>query len=940
MGGAARCLLVAVLLLLAALTVPARADYVNPRFLGTNPWQPDAVRSDESLASLFGRPKGLLRGTDKVREDLEVDPEGGRVIARRRYGAVLVGPEWVQDLRGSVLAASRRSSLMLWRKMVRDEALKTGAARGGDQLTIELPVELPESIANVIGQGARLNLTGSERITFSGTSNIIEGGPQFESGNPSAFPDLDMKQQLRVNLDGTIGEKIHVLVNHDSEVDTDFENKIRLRYEGDEDEVIQKIEMGNTDLALPGSEFLSFRKSQQGLFGAKAEAKLGALDLTVIASKQEGKTATQRFVGRSRRDSVLVRDIEYVKRKYYWAAEPLRLAGGGGAPSILPLEGFELFLDDKDTRNDIADGARIGFAYTDPSVGTPGDSTAVHRGFYHRLIVNQDYTFDPQTGSITLERTVARDHALAAYYRYQDGTGGLAEAGSLDNPDTLQLQLIAPPERELYDDTKGFAPLRDQELKNIYYLGAQNIRPESFEMRILRKASAAGEQNEDVQKSDQFDNVEFLRILGLDYKGLTNPEPDLLVEPEFIDYEDGTITFPNPTPFAPDSSTFNVIVSAANVSTGRSTEPGVPLLEYNPALYELEPDELFRNQSDKYLLEVKYTTPTPTYSLNQFNILEGSERVVLNGRLLSRGADYDIDYEFGVLTFRTPDASLPDAEIEVDFEYVPLFGQAKESLVGLSGTYHFGPRTSLASSWLFFTRATPEERPKLGQEPSRILVGNLYGQWISNPGFMTGIVNNIPLVNTEDESELQIQGEAALSLPNPNTKNQIYIDDMEGVEDSREFAITRGVWSPASEPAGPVLGVQDLDRSGVRPLPFNWYNPENVVRREDVFTELRTEREGQDFLQVLELSVRPTPDVDSSHPDSTGGWLGVMRNLSSIGEDYSEKKFLEVWVNDFGARQGTMVVDLGEISEDFYVRAPADSTTPKGRGFLDTEDVD
>lgn len=917
-------------LLLVALAGPARADYVNPRFLGSHPWQPDAIRTDESLVSLFGRPQALLKGTDKVREDLEVDPEGGRVIARRRYGTVLVAPEWVQDLRGAVLAAARRATLEEWRTLVRNEALKSGAARGPDVLSIELPVELPESIANVIGQGARLNLTGSERITFSGTSNIIDGGPQYESGNPSAFPDLDMKQQLRVNLDGTIGEKIHVLVNHDSEVDTDFENKIRLRYEGDEDEVVQKIEMGNTDLVLPGSEFLSFRKSQQGLFGAKAEAKLGDLDLTVIASKQEGKTASQRFVGRSRRDSVRVKDIEYVKRKYYWAADPLVVN------ALLPLQDFELFLDDKDTRNDIADGARIGFAYTDPFTGTPGDSTGVHRGFYHRLIVNRDYSIDPQSGSITLERTLARDHALAAFYRFQ-GPDSLVSVGSLDNPDTLELQLIAPPERELYDPGKGFVRLRDLELKNIYYLGAQNIRPESFEMRILREASAAGEQNEEVQKSDQFENVEFIRILGLDYKGLTNTEPDLLVEPEFIDFEEGTITFPNPTPFAPDSSAFNVIVSADLVSTGRTGEPGVPLLEYNTALYELEPDDLFRDQSQKYLLEVKYTTPTPTYALNQFNILEGSERVVLNGRLLSRGADYDIDYEFGVLTFRTPDASLPDAEIEVDFEYVPLFGQAKESLVGLSGTYHFGPRTSLSSSWLFFTRATPEERPKLGQEPSRILVGNMYGQWIANPDLMTELVNSIPLVNSEDQSELQLQGEAAMSLPNPNTKNQIYIDDMEGVEDSREFAITRGVWAPASEPAGPDLGTQDLDRSGIRPLPFNWYNPENVVRRADVFTELSTEREGQDFLQVLELSVRPTQGVDSADPDSTG-WMGVMRNLSPIGEDYSEKKFLEVWVNDFGAREGTMVVDLGEISEDFYVRAPADSGAPKGRGFLDTED--
>jgi hypothetical protein len=940
----ARVSVVAGLLALAQVLVapaPAAARYLNDRLDGDAFWQPDHVRLSGSLANLLPVPEGRLRTGSKVRENVEIDADRGVVRVAPRYGTVPVGPEWVEDLAGASRASALKASFEEWDTQVRGSVLNQAARAAQDIVSIELPVQFPESIANVIGQGARLNLSGSERITFSGTSTIIEGGPTFESGNPSAFPDLDMKQQLRVNLDGTVGEKIHVLVNHDSEVDTDFENKIRLRYDGEEDEVVQKIEMGNTDLVLPGAEFLSFRKSQQGLFGAKMEAKLGPMDFTVIASKQEGETASQRFVGRSRSDSVIVRDTDYVKRKYYWAAHPTTLAPSttGG---ILPLGNFELFLDDKDTRNDIRDGAQIGFAYADPSTGTPADTVGVHRGFYHRLKANVDYAFNPETGGITLERALSRDHVLAAFYTFVRNDT-LFTAGSLGNPDTLSLLLLAPPERDLYDPAKGFDALRDLELKNVYFLGAQNIRPESFEMRVLRRGSAAGQQDEDVQKDPAaaLPNTEFVRVLGLDYKGLTQVEPDLLVEQEFVDFEDGTITFPNPTPFAPDSSTFNVIVSPAAVSTGRSPgllpgeKQGVPLLEYNSAIYEREPDDLL--DQNKYLLEVKYTTPSPTYSLNRFNILEGSERVFLNGRQLSRGTDYDIDYDFGVLTFRTPDASLPDAEIEVDFEFVPLFGQAKESLVGLSGTYNFGPRTWLSSSWLFFTRATPEQRPKLGQEPSRILVGNLYGQWITNPGFMTRLVNSVPLVQSEDESELQVLGEVAMSLPNPNTKGEIYIDDMEGVEDSRELSITRGVWSPSSEPVGPIPA--GLDRTLAPSLPFNWYNPENVVRRDEVFVELEDEREGQDFLQVLEFGVRSTRSVVSSDPDSSG-WFGILRNLSTIGEDFSEKKFLEIWVNDFGATQGTMVFDMGEISEDFYLRAPADSVSPKGRGFLDTEDVD
>jgi cell surface protein SprA len=294
---AAAGLLAGCLLLGAASS--ARADYLNDRLDGDAFWQPDHIRLEGSLGNLVPRPDGRLKASSKVREDVEIDIDRGVVRVDLRYGTVLVAPEWVDDLADASRASARKASLSEWATQVRDSMLNPAGTGQQDIVSIELPVQFPESIANVIGQGARLNLSGSERITFSGTSTLIEGGPTFESGSPSAFPNLDMKQQLRVNLDGTVGEKIHVLVNHDSEVDTDFENKIRLRYDGEEDEVVQKIEMGNTDLVLPGAEFLSFRKSQQGLFGAKAEAKLGPMDFTVIASKQEGQTASQSSSGTS-----------------------------------------------------------------------------------------------------------------------------------------------------------------------------------------------------------------------------------------------------------------------------------------------------------------------------------------------------------------------------------------------------------------------------------------------------------------------------------------------------------------------------------------------------------------------------------------------------------------------------------------------------------------
>jgi cell surface protein SprA len=168
---------------------------------------------------------------------------------------------------------------------------------------------------------------------------------------------------------------------------------------------------------------------------------------------------------------------------------------------------------------------------------------------------------------------------------------------------------LAPPQSELYDDAKGFAPARQFEMKNVYFLQARNIVAESLELVIRRRAVVAGEQALDIQvdPANPANNAEYIRILGLDSNGFNTPEPDLIVDPEFLDFEEGTLTFPNITPFAPDFSTVNVISSV--VSTGRSSEPGPKLLEYNSILYTEKPTEFIGQ--NLYQIEARYTTATP-----------------------------------------------------------------------------------------------------------------------------------------------------------------------------------------------------------------------------------------------------------------------------------------------------------------------------------------
>ena len=54
---------------------------------------------------------------------------------------------------------------------------------------------------------------------------------------------FDFKQKIQMNVIGKIGDKLQLNTNYNTEAIFDFDNKIKLEYEGEEDEIIKKIEI-------------------------------------------------------------------------------------------------------------------------------------------------------------------------------------------------------------------------------------------------------------------------------------------------------------------------------------------------------------------------------------------------------------------------------------------------------------------------------------------------------------------------------------------------------------------------------------------------------------------------------------------------------------------------------------------------------------------------
>jgi hypothetical protein len=203
---------------------------------------------------------------------------------------------------------------------------------------------------------------------------------------------------------------------------------------------------------------------------------------------------------------------------------------------------------------------------------------------------------------------------------------------------------------------------------------------------------------------------------------------------------------------------------------------------------------------------------------------------------------------------------------------------------------------------------------------------------------MTQLANVIPGVRTNAPSLLNIQTRAAMSLPNPNTAGEAYIDDMEGNRESNTIGLSRTQWFWSSTPLadkgdssttvdGPVPNtVANHDR-------LQWYNARGV-KEHDLKPVLKNEEGGDAERTVLEMNVLlPTGQAIMGPED----WTGVTQSLSTAGQDFSRLKYMEIWVNDFtpdhALTQGKLHIDFGRVSEDAFW---SPDSVPNGQ--LDTED--
>lgn len=831
-----------------------------------------------------------------------------------------------------------------------------------DITNLEIP--LPSvGVLSIFGEPKiSLRIGGAVDIHGAWRNETTEGVTASRLGNTRNEPDF--KQQVQINVSGTIGDKLNIIADWNTERTFEYENQLKIKYTGYEDEIVQSVEAGNVSLQtsplVGGSE---------ALFGVKANFKIGPLSLTTLASQKKGEVKEVSVSGGTTSQTFEKRAYDYSTNHYFvdtiYASQNPELNlfkkyYDNATPQVESrylIKDIEVWKSIQTVGKDPAK-ERLANAFIDLQprfAGVPYDTTLrgdilpipgkSESGRFRLLTKGDDYNLNEYIGFLTFNTQINNDDIIAVAYRVENGPGAQDDGfyGEFINSATtdsqkLILKLVKPANLQ---PGGNFAQAWKLQLKNIYPVGGRNVKKDGFEFQI--KFEISGQEPIVELPGIEGNNVRLLNAFGLDnYDAADQPNPDNIFDWRTnltIIPQTGEIIFPVLEPF------------------GRNIPD--KLLNRDSLKYQLVYDttKTFAQQQkvkDKWILTGKYSGEASAVYQLGFNVVENSVRVRLSGRELTPGIDYIVDYNMGQLTVRNDAALVPGADLKITYEQNDLFQLASKTLLGARGIFDFSQKTKLGFSVLNLNQQTLSDKVRIGEEP---LSNTIYGVDFSTSGdlpFLTKLLDKV--ISTKQMSGFNFQGEFAYINPDPNTKKSTitsdkqksiaYIDDFEGAKRIIPVGVSYTAWKdlspPEQLPTSPALPDTSLMNYKAKSFWFT-ATPSNV-RVQDIWGSRKRVAKQDDNVTVMDYVFLPdtqgTYNYTPALQDRNKNWGGIMKLLSSTASNLVEEnvEFIEFWLKIEDAPQNSKVyIDLGRISEDVIPNRKLDTEDKDGNDAIDVD---
>ncbi len=827
----------------------------------------------------FSPPRsGLIKiQLDNDKTVVSRDSLGNFVVQRQIYGMPATAPTVYNagHYRELALKHNLRSN---WRELVKEANLKREIQKGLLDFKINIPGGKKSAFTTIFGK-PEVNLS------VTGTANMNIGATITKTADPSLPPDQQKRidptfnQNLKLNIQGSIGDKLHINTDWDTERPFDYQNRLKIQYEGYEDEILKSIELGNVSMETGNSLI----RGGGALFGIKSQAKVGPVKLTAVVSQQQGKGNTQTITGGSQTQEIDINPADYEDNRHFLVgfyslanferavSDPQKLlslytftnirvykldVGLQNVTDVQPGVAIVELGTHKDAQgrylppdqaydnlnDDILNQIRSGRIDTvDVSdlarrLGISQERDIV-KGTWIELKEGKDYTMNRALGIISLTNPLSSNDALAIAFDYTEGgtSHSVGDVQSLGQSPKI-LKLIRQP------NITNTSRTWDLTLRNIYSLGPANLTQDGLQLSIFYTG-----QNTDSPSLPQF-NSTLLTDLGLDrvnQAGQAPPDNQIDFIPPIMDAVQGKIMFPYLEPFG---HRIDQLIDD-NGSIGNKLEAKQNLAF--DTLYA-EPRSIAAQDPKNGTFEIKGTAKggvSDTYNLG-IALVEGSVKVYANGSLLTEGVDYTVDYSIGTIIITNKRYLAAGQQIRIEYESNQILQIQQTTFTGFRAEYDISDNIQLGGTYFRLKDKPLTDKIRVGNEPINNAIFGLDAHAKFDAPWLTRAIDQIPLLQTKAPSSISFSGEwaelepgvahtnavsAAIKQGNlqpDETKGLSFIDDFEGSKTSFSF-LSPGQWHLAAAPAAvpgydtdldhPGQTLQDeINRSDLR-AQFSWY---------------------------------------------------------------------------------------------------------------------
>lgn len=758
--------------------------------------------------------------------------------------------------------------------------------------------------------GVQVRTSGSSAIKFGYSRNKVDN-PSLSVHNRTTG-GFDFDEQINLNINATVGDKINMNLNYNTEATFDIDAKmIKLRYEGKEDEIIRLLEAGN--ISFPTNS--SLIQGASSLFGIRTDLQFGKLQLQMVLSQKESSSASVSSQGGQQITDFEIDASSYDENRHFFLAHFFRDCYDENM-SMLPniisgvqITRIEVWVTNKKSNYDnprnivaftdlgetshISNGIWNALAGPAPSNGANDlynrissdypaardiDQVAVTLGSFlegstdyeklsnARKLSSSDYTLNSQLGYISLKNALSSDEVLAVAFEYTYG-GNSYQVGEFSSDKTDASQSLYVKLLKSNSNSPGSGTW-DLMMKNIYSITNGNIQSAQFKLGVYYDSDSTGSRLSYLPESG-LKNTPLLRMLNLDrLDDNNNPHPNGkfdFIDNYTVQASNGRIIFPVVEPFGShlrkaigndaiaDKYVFQELYDSTRVVAKRIAD------------------------KDKFMLMGQYSgTSSNVINLGSYNIPRGSVIVTAGGVTLEENSDYTVDYSMGTVTIINQSIIDAGTSVNVQLESNTEYSMQRKTMAGLNWMYNFSNDLQMGGTFMHLNEKPLTSKVTMGSEP---LVNTMYGlniNWRHESQALTNLIDMIPFVNATKPSSINFKAEMAALQSEVSDKVQgqsSYIDDFEAAESGISVS-QPSAWSLSAVPKGMKgFGKTGQIESGYNRALLNWFYIDPLfTRRNSPLTpaHIKTDLDQLSNHYVREIYERELyPNKESTSSEST-----------------------------------------------------------------------